>query len=246
MGTCRRPFSTAQLSVRGEGMDALGERVRQEDRTGQDHACDSTQDSDESIAFSIASRCFWRIDEDEWTQISDPVSWKTFIKMLTLMGADADAPYMVALANPPSYEQFIHAQRHFVGGLPDSAVPVESLYVTPDQMIVHDADDGEGFWLQQPAAYMRDLVGRLGMEVPPEFSDCPDHLALELDMASMLLASDALEQAADFIPTRLEWLGRYRAKIALLAPQDLTFHAALVDALIDIASKWSLPKPHGA
>lgn len=221
----------------------------------------------DDLAFSVASRCFWHIGEAEWAEFTDPDAWRQFTVALTRMGADLQAPYMQALATPPSWKQFRIAQRRFVGGLPSSAVPVESLYATPDQMIVRDPLGQRAYWLQQPAIYMRQLVERLGMEVPPEFCDCPDHLALELDMASVLLASGARDQAADFIPTRLGWLRRYRTKIAKLAgtarptdwpaaprrdgggtaddgadvpdaPPDLAFHAALVDALADVAAAW--------
>ena len=252
------------------------------DLAGKGHMAAEPMGDD--LVFSVASRCFWHIGEDEWADIADKDIWAQFVEALVRMGARRGAPYMRQLATPPRWEAFRVAQRRFVGGLPSSAVPVESLYATPDQMIVRDPSGKRAYWLQQPALYMRQLIERLGMEVPREFHDCPDHLALELDMASTLLASGASDQAADFIAARLGWLARYRARIAEIAgtsqpterpgasrhadggglggpsarsagqtgapdadseaadapsaPPDLLFHAALVDALIDVASSW--------
>lgn len=245
----------------------------------------------DDLAFSIASRCFWHIGQDEWADIAASDVWAQFVAALARMGARSQAPYMHRLATPPTWEEFHIAQRRFVGGLPSSAVPVESLYATPDQMIVRDPSGKRAYWLQQPALYMRQLIERLGMEVPHEFQDCPDHLALELDMASTLLALGANDQAADFIADRLGWLARYRARLVEIAdtarpterpgalqraevdpgspgmrpagwsgasradsgvadapsaPVDLLFHAALVDALIDVASGWKVRHGHAA
>lgn len=204
---------------------------------------DETSLSD-ADALSVASRCFGHINQAEWEELTDPGTWSAFLGALERMGAGSRTACMAVLAQPPDWEGYRQAARHFVGGLPDAAVPVESLYATPDQMILRDPDGRRAFWLQQPALYMRDLIQRLGMDVPPEFRDCPDHLALELDLASLLASSDATEQTADFVANRLQWLDRYRAKMASLAPagesapRDLVFHAALVEALSAAVAPW--------
>lgn len=217
-------------------------------RTNSAHA--STAPMAIDLALSVASRCFWRIDEEEWGSIADTPTWAAFLAALVELGAAPDGRYMAVLQTPPPYTtQHAAAYRRFTGGLPGSAVPVESLYSLPEQRIDPNPNDSTACWLQQPAIYMRDLIGQLGIALPPEFSDCPDHLSLELDLASLLFASNAAEQARSFLAERLAWLPRYRAKIAQLAvpgtsnnpeeaaPEDLAFHAALVDALVDIAAQ---------
>ena len=196
----------------------------------------------EDLVFSTASRCFWRIDAAEWAEITSPDNWHAFLDGLVCLGAAGADGLGPALVTPPDYDGFIHAQRHFVGGLPDSAVPVESLYAPRDQLVGIDSAPGQGFWMQQPALYMRDLITRLGMAVPEQFRDCPDHLALELDVAASLVACGAKAQADDFIIHRLAWLPKWRSRVAAIAPEgattppDLAFHAALGDALINIVA----------
>ena len=109
---------------------------------------------DDAAVFSILSKCFAPVDKAEWENLSAREVWAEFLDgarfilqnggSLGLDKSPADyrrgnhAPLqdflseceVCALFCPPTYEekrQF--AARHFTGGLPESALPIESLYV---------------------------------------------------------------------------------------------------------------------
>lgn len=109
---------------------------------------------DDAAVFSILSKCFAPVDKAEWENLSAREAWAEFLDgarfilqnggSLGLDKSPADyrrgnhAPLqdflseceVCALFCPPTYEekrQF--AARHFTGGLPESALPIESLYV---------------------------------------------------------------------------------------------------------------------
>ena len=82
------------------------------------------------------------------------------------------------------------------------------------------------------ARYLRDLVERLGLEVPPQFAACPDHLALELDLVAVLLRSGRGDAALQFAQERFSWLAVYRRRLLELA-DDARFYIALIDVILD-------------
>ncbi len=111
---------------------------------------------DDAAVFSILSKCFAPVDKAEWENLSAREVWAEFLDgarfilqnggSLGLDKSPADyrrgnhAPLqdflseceVCALFCPPTYEekrQF--AARHFTGGLPESALPIESLYFRP-------------------------------------------------------------------------------------------------------------------
>ena len=107
----------------------------------------------DSLVFATLSACFGPVDEGTWAETTAPAAWSEFLtaarrllQEVRPLSADsspiehahAATPFseylteteVKALYAPPSFEekrQF--AARHFTGGLPASAVPVESLYV---------------------------------------------------------------------------------------------------------------------
>lgn len=83
---------------------------------------------------------------------------------------------------------------------------------------------------------MKDLVERMGMDVPPQFAACPDHLALELDLAAVLLRSGARDAARQFLSERLAWLTAYRMRLLTLGA-DAGFYIGLVDVLVGIRTQ---------
>ena len=164
--------------------------------------------------FTVLSMCFAPVGQDEWKQLIDGPLWSDFLDAARRGLQDDDAlgeptspiarvrsrcplqeflsaGEVKALFTPPTYdEKRLFAARHFTGGLPESAVPAESLYTTwSNGSLPSPFSKAEGMYQGDSARYMRDLVERMGMRVPPEFSACPDHLALELDLAAVLLRS---------------------------------------------------------
>ena len=72
------------------------------------------------------------------------------------------------------------------------------------------------------------------MEIPEEYSACPDHLALELDLTAVLLRSGMCHQALTFVRERFAWLESYRQQLLKIDDDDASFYIGLVDAVMGI------------
>ena len=217
---------------------------------------------DDAAVFSILSKCFAPVEKAEWEKLSAREAWAEFLDgarfilqnggSLGLDKSPADyrrgnhAPLqdflseceVCALFCPPTYEekrQF--AARHFTGGLPESALPIESLYVnTAKAGDLLSPVDGKGMYLGTSARYMSALAERLGFGIPSEFSDCPDHLALELDVVAVLLRSGMVDEARTFLSERFNWLTTYRRRLINLG-SEANFYVCLCDLLIGIVAE---------
>ena len=124
-------------------------------------------------------------------------------------------------------------------------MPAESLYTTwSNGPLPSPFSKAEGMYQGDSARYMRDLVERMGMRVPPEFSACPDHLALELDLAAVLLRSGMRDAARQFVLERFSWLTAYRMRLLELA-DDARFYIGLVDVLVGMREHLALTSGAG-
>ena len=190
--------------------------------------------------FTVLSMCFAPVGQDEWKQLIDGPLWSDFLDAARRGLQDDDA------LTPPTYdEKRLFAARHFTGGLPESAVPAESLYTTwSNGSLPSPFSKAEGMYQGDSARYMRDLVERMGMRVPPEFSACPDHLALELDLAAVLLRSGMRDAARQFVLERFSWLTAYRMRLLELA-DDARFYIGLVDVLVGMREHLALTSGAG-
>lgn len=216
---------------------------------------------EDSELFSIMSKCFAPVDKDEWDSIVETAVWSEFLdgarralqdeRPLGRAGsffsqARLHCPLqdflsrgeVNALFCPPTYEEKeTFSRRHFVGGLSESAVPAESLYREWTAASVESPFPGQtGLYMGDSALYMRDLVKRLGLTIPPEFSACPDHLALELDLVAVLLRSGMEQEARVFFAERFAWLTAYRMRLLSVKSDDASFYIGLVDVLMGIGA----------
>ncbi|WP_235904795.1 molecular chaperone TorD family protein [Eggerthella guodeyinii] len=219
---------------------------------------------EDEVMFSVLSACFAPVDEDEWKRVVAGTAWPDFLdaarRALQDDGALGTSPTPIsearrrcplqdflsvgevdALFRPPSYEEKrAFAARHFTGGLPESAMPVESLYrLRPVGAPSSPLARRDGSYMGDSASYMQDLVERLGLEVPPQFAACPDHLALELDLLAVLLRSGLQSEARTFLAERFAWLTAYRMRLLALK-DDASFYIGLVDVLMGI---WAQKSP---
>lgn len=207
--------------------------------------------------FSVLAKCFAPVSEDEWRAVTSKPLWPDFIDAVRSalqddrpLGSQARSRIrrrgfcplqefltegeVSALFRPPSFqEKGDFAARHFTGGLPESAVPVESLYAAGASRAGDGYLRSEGAYLGDSARYMRELIARLGLEVPERFSDCPDHLALELDLTAVLLRSGMDHEALTFMRERFAWLESYRQRLLAIG-DDAGFYTGLVDAVMGI------------
>lgn len=209
----------------------------------------------------MIAKCFAFVDQDEWRHLTAPSAWSDFLSGARRM-LQEDRPLgdactlrddarsrcplqdfvsndeVCALFAPPTYrEKQEFAARHFVGGLPSSALPVESLYSKDIACAVGKSFASErGAYLGSSALYMQELIKRLGLSVPPEYAASPDHLSLELDLTAVMLRSGMTQEANEFFCERVEWLTRFRRRLIALG-DEASFYVALVDVLIGIRAQ---------
>lgn len=207
----------------------------------------------DSEAFAIMAACFSVPSEEEWNKTASSHVWPEFLDALRRLlkyGAcseKARTPFRSkeslreslsseetsALFSPPSFEQLSRfAARHFMGGLPQSAVPVESLYVNG---ATHELleEGGKGFYGTDVSSYMRDLSEALGLELAPRFESYPDHLSVELEVLAYLVDQKMCEPAWQFLRERFAWLTNYRKRLLSLG-SAANFHLAIADVVLDI------------
>lgn len=216
---------------------------------------------DDAAVFSVLSKCFAPIEQGEWEQLTKNTLWSEFLDgarriMQGPLGAHVNRTQRMRIEHcplqeflsagevnelycPPTFEEKrSFAARHFTGGLPESALPIESLYVGQGRPIGSSPLEarGGGRYLGESARYMRSLVGQLGLSVPEEFSACPDHLALELDVVAVLVRSGMVEDARVFLSERFGWLTAYRMRLLAL-DEDARFYIGLVDVLLGMCAE---------
>lgn len=215
---------------------------------------------DDARVFAMMASCFAPVSEKEWERIAAPAEWSEFLAAVRELVQGARLPggertlsvrarmsdplqeYLSeaevrALFAPPSFaEKSSFEAHHFTGGLPDSALPIESLYRTWTHDPARGAFAGQtGLYMSDTALYMRDLLESLGLSAPASFSACPDHLSLELEVLSYLLDEGDASDARAFLVERFSWLTAYRLRLVELGEEAL-FFLALVDVLVGICA----------
>lgn len=215
--------------------------------------------------YSTIAHCFANIDEQDWEDLTQKNSWEAFLENIIafMHGGKSlstarpprfeDMPSRLeevlsssevqALHTPPTYaEKQAFAARHFVGGLPTSAPPVESLYENPfhGERHHHAFPDQQGMYRRNSAHYMEALIENMALTLPAEYQAYPDHLALELDMLALLESSGLQTEARAFMHERLDWLTAYRMRLLELG-EEARFFLALIDVLLSIRSAHIAP-----
>lgn len=186
---------------------------------------------EDSEVFAVLSQCFVDGGEVEWDRFVAE-QWAEFCEAVARIesfgfGAEGAPPKVCepALPAPPSgAEKDSYARRRYTGGLPSSAMPVESLYASFAQ-----TGSGAARYRALCADYMADVASRMGLFIPERFAAYPDHLSLELDLIAVLLRADALDSARTVAVERLAWLPDYRADLERF--DDAGFYRALLDRL---------------
>lgn len=198
-------------------------------------------------ALIVAAQCYSPISAQDWDALCESSTWSAFVSTLAAAGTygatvaaapDGNGPQAAlaasldAIAHPLSFaEKESFARRHFTGGLPHSAMPVESLYLPLGPTAK------EPSYNRESAQYMRELLASLQLEVPPQFAAYPDHLVLELETAALLGNAQQEEAMADFLATRFTWLPAYRARLEAISTES-RFYAGLADVLAHVAAAF--------
>lgn len=95
-------------------------------------------------------------------------------------------------------------------GLPERLIrPIESLFKpwTTDPSAEVPMAGATGWLGGDPAEHLRALYSAAQIELPPAYAYAPDHLAVELEIMSLLVEHGLHEQAALFRSQHLDWVG---------------------------------------
>jgi len=199
----------------------------------------------------IFSLLYRRCDEKEWLTMVTPETWKEFLGNLDIaLRATQDKDYAAdkgnsqqrpqtshlpeSLKEPPSYADFAaFSNSHYIGGLQQSILAVESLYRTWTAMdgaqLVFSHETG--FYDSDSAQHMRHLYKSLDIQLDPQNILPPDHLSLLLGFLSLLVEYSPAQDVNAFIVEHLDWLPLLYTTIQERAPQALWL-LALTDVLI--------------
>lgn len=214
--------------------------------------------------FSIIAQCFAPASETDWHVITKSATWSAFLNgarrslqdektfgcrtsAIERLGRRCPLQEFLSegevrsLFAPPTYEEKqSFAARHFTGGLPASALPIESLYVSWSQTGAQTPfSKASGFYESDAARYMRELIDRMGLRLPDVFAAYPDHLATELDLVAVMLRSDMRDEARRFITERFDWLTAYRMRLMHLQ-DDASFYIGLIDVVLGVRAQQGL------
>ena len=153
---------------------------------------------------------------------------------------------MKALFTPPTYdEKRLFAARHFTGGLPESAVPAESLYTTwSNGSLPSPFSKAEGMYQGDSARYMRDLVERMGCGCRRNFRRARIILRSSSTLQPCCCGRGCEMPPANSILERFSWLTAYRMRLLELA-DDARFYIGLVDVLVGMREHLALTSGAG-
>jgi TorA maturation chaperone TorD len=172
----------------------------------------------------ILSNCLKHPDDDLRAAIEDGI-----------LAADlAAATSAVGLEEPPSppsvadrdhtedYESLFGAfSRPFA---PPAASPYKEWY----------GDSRSGLMGGPPATRMEQRYDAIEASIPPAYP--PDHVALELEFASLLAESGRVEDLATFVETELDWIEAFAVMVSEAAA-DAPFHRFCVDVLVTVVEE---------
>jgi TorA maturation chaperone TorD len=113
---------------------------------------------------------------------------------------------------PPSFTtQLDFARRHFVGGLPTSVLPIESLYRrwTQQKSASLPFAHQTGLYNGDAAKHMASLLKEFELDITEDSVSTPDHLAIELHFLILLIRHGKASDIRQFIDDHLSWLPDY-------------------------------------
>lgn len=212
----------------------------------------------DASVFSTIAKYFAPTDEQDWSAATGQEAWTLFLDQVRRRVQDGrrfgenSAPVELAhrqrplqaflcdnevraLYAPPSFaEKEAFAAKYLIGGLPVSAMPVESIYVRwTNGRSSGPFSSHEGLYVADSALYMKDLLARLDVELPAPLASYPDHLSVELELVALLLDAGLVPEARSFVAERFDWLTNYRLQLVALGEEAL-FALALVDVVLAI------------
>lgn len=180
-----------------------------------------------SELFSTLS-LYWLIpDEELWNDLGN----KEFVEQLITQASDVYQEEFngeALLSSIPSFKEAKRFTEHSINISFGShaAGCIESLYKpwTADPDCNLQMAREKNYVMGDSAYYMKEVLEKLEIEIPENIM--PDHLAVELDLFSILIASAPREDVKDFASNHLDWLGDFQEKLAKVS--DQTFYLELL------------------
>lgn len=111
-------------------------------------------------------------------------------------------------------ERMAASNELLVSGMPLAAMPVESLYKQWTQLEGNAFGAQRGMYMGDAARHVRALLAAFRIELPARFASMPDHLAIELELLSLLVESGNEAAAREFARDHLDWLEAYDEALA--------------------------------
>jgi hypothetical protein len=146
----------------------------------------------------------------------------------TPSGTSLDASLDRLVARPPTCAEHQHFEgRHYVGGLPVSVLPVESLYRrwTTQKSASLPFAHQTGLYGGDPAAHMASLLEKFELAPAASVALPPDHLAIELELLGLLSRYGSTADLCQFIDDHLSWIPNYVDALLDRAPEARVYLA---------------------
>lgn len=85
-----------------------------------------------------------------------------------------------------------------------------------------------------PAARMEERMDALEVSIPDAYP--PDHVAIQLEYASLLAETESMEELAVFVETEFDWIDALAARVTDAAA-EAPFHRYCVDVLVTVLNR---------
>ncbi len=116
---------------------------------------------------------------------------------------------------PPLAQYKQEYMRTMMAGHGRAALPIESIYKiwTTDKSANLNIAQQKGYLMGDSAIHISHLLKTLGLEIPAEFKNMPDHLTILIELLAFLLVNYSGEEVHTFITEHFDWLKDFKAKL---------------------------------
>lgn len=186
---------------------------------------------------ALLSNCLKHPDEQLAAAIADGSLEADLVELAETVGVDRPGPVPEAVDRDltEDYEALFGALREPFA--PPAASPYKEWYQNRDGGLM----DGP------PAARMEERLDALDASIPDAYP--PDHVALQLEYASLLAETGSIEDLAAFVESELDWIDAF-ARTVKDAAADAPFHRycvrVLATAVRDLRDELGISGPADA
>ncbi|MCK8817018.1 molecular chaperone TorD family protein [Natroniella sulfidigena] len=144
-------------------------------------------------------------------------------------------------ADIPDFHQFKQEYlRCFIGMDQPSALPVESIYkvwTTDEQAQINIANE-KGYLMGDSALHIKHLIEGLGLEIPEEYKQMPDHLTILLELLVYTIEHCQTDEVKQFLDDHFDWLTDFKER--LIEIEALPLFISITESLISCIEQTKL------